>query len=237
MNIFYAIFIFPLRFLMDLALNAAVSMTESVGWSIIVLSILVNTVLLPLYYLAEKWQNKERNIRRKIAPELAEIKKSYRGEEQYNRTVTLYKKFNYHPIKSLRTSFGFLIQVPFFIAAYTLLSHNPLLDHVPFLFLSNLGVPDALVSFNGININLMPFLMTVINLFSSFIYAKSLNTGEKVKLVLMALLFLVLLYNSSSGLVFYWTMNNVYSLVKNTIHNPVDSGTLEVISKGKSSSV
>lgn len=222
---------------MDLALNAAASWTESVGWSIIVLSILVNTVLLPLYYLAEKWQNKERNIQRQMSPELAEIKKSYRGEEQYNRTVTLYKEFNYHPVKSLRTSFGFLIQVPFFIAAYTLLSHNPLLDYVSFLFLDNLGAPDALISFNGININLMPFLMTVINLFSSFIYAKSLNTGERVKLVFMALLFLVLLYNSSSGLVFYWTMNNIYSLVKNTIHNPVDTGTLEVIGKGKSSSI
>ncbi len=211
---------------MDSALNAAVSMTGSVGWSIIVLSVLVNTVLLPLYYLAEKWQNKERNIRRQMAPELNNIKKSFRGEEQYNRTVTLYKNFNYHPVKSLRTSFGFLIQVPFFIAAYTLLSHNPLLEHVPFLFLSNLGIPDALVSFYGININLMPFLMTVINLVSSFIYAKSLNTGEKVKLVFMAFLFLVLLYNSSSGLVFYWTMNNIYSLVKNIIHNPVNINPL-----------
>jgi len=222
---------------MELVLNAAVSITGSVGWAIFVLSILVNTVLLPLYYLAEKWQNKERNIKQQIAPELAEIKTNYRGEDQYNRTVALYKKFNYHPIKSLRTSFGFLIQVPFFIAAYTLLSHNFLLNNVPFLFLTDLGMPDGLISFGGININLMPFLMTVINLFSSFIYTKSLNTGEKVKLVFMALLFLVLLYNSSSGLVFYWTMNNIYSLVKNTIHNPVDAGDFTAVSKGNSQSI
>ena len=137
---------------MDLALNKAVLLTGSVGLSIVFLSILVNTVLLPLYYLAEKWQNKERNIQHRMAPGLAEIKKSCRGEEQYNRTVSLYKEFSYHPIKSLRTSFGFLIQVPFFIAAYTLLSHNPLLDNVPFLFLNNLGMPDALIPFSGINI-------------------------------------------------------------------------------------
>ena len=224
MNIFYAVFVFPLRFLMDLALNKTVLLTGSVGLSIVFLSILVNTVLLPLYYLAEKWQNKERNIQHRMAPGLAEIKKSCRGEEQYNRTVSLYKEFSYHPIKSLRTSFGFLIQVPFFIAAYTLLSHHPLLDNVPFLFLNNLGMPDALISFSGININLMPVLMTVINLVSSLIYAKSLSTGEKGKLIFVALLFLVLLYNSSSGLVFYWTMNNLYSLIKNTIHNPVDTG-------------
>jgi len=228
MNIFYFIFVFPLRFLMDLALNTAAFRIESVGWSIIVLSIVVNTILLPLYYLAERLQNKERKIQRQMAPELVEIKKSYRGEKQYDRTVILYKKFNYHPVKSLRTSFGFLIQVPFFIAAYTLLSHSSLLDHVSFLFLNNLGAPDSLISLNGISINLMPFLMTVINLFSSFVYAKNLNIGEKVKLVSMAFLFLVLLYNSSSGLVLYWTMNNIYSLVKNIIHNPVDSGQFVV---------
>ena len=228
MNIFYAVFVFPLRFLMDGVLNASAVWTGSVGLSIILLSILVNTVLLPLYYLAEKWQNIERNIQGQMAPRLADIKKGYRGEEQYNRTVALYKEFNYHPIKSLRTSFGFLIQVPFFIAAYTLLSHNPLLDNVRFLFLNNLGMPDALISVGGLTINIMPVLMTVINLFSSLIYAKNLNRGEKVKLVSMALLFLVLLYNSSSGLVFYWTMNNLYSLVKNIIHNPVNINPLVV---------
>ena len=30
----------------------------------------------------------------------------------------------------------------------------------------------------------------------------------------MALIFLVLLYSSPAGLVLYWTMNNVFSLVK-----------------------
>lgn len=233
MNIFYTIFIFPLSFLMDLVLNSAVLWTGSAGVSIIVLSILVNTVLLPLYYLAERWQNRERNIQRLMAPELTEIKKNYRGEEQYNHTVVLYKEFNYHPIKSLRTSFGFLIQVPFFIAAYTLLSHNPLLDNVSFILLNNLGLPDALISFGGININVMPFVMTVINLFSSLIYAKALTFGEKARLVFVALLFLILLYNSSSGLVFYWTMNNLYSLIKNIIHNPVDFGPTESADKLK----
>lgn len=159
-----------------------------------------------------------------MSSELAYIKKSYRGEEKYRKTVELYRKHNYHPIKSLRTSFGFLIQVPFFIAAYTLLSHNPALNHVSYLFLGDLGKPDSLISFVGININLMPLLMTVINLFSSFVYTHNLTLGEKYKLVFLAMLFLILLYDSSSGLLLYWSLNNLYSLVKNIIHNPVDTG-------------
>jgi len=222
MNIFELIFIFPLRFLMNLVLQGGYALTGNVGVSILILSIVVNTALLPLYYLAERWQNKERRVQHSMAPRLAEIKRTYKGEERYNRTVELYKSFNYHPIQSLRTSFGFMIQVPFFIAAYTLLAHNHLLEGASFLFLNNLGVPDALIPLGSIHINLMPILMTLINLGSSIVYARTLSKGDKIKFAVVALIFLVLLYRSSSGLVLYWTLNNLYSLVKNMIHNPVD---------------
>ncbi len=221
MNIFELIFIFPLRFLMEFVLKESVGVIGSVGGSILILSIVVNTVLLPLYYLAEKWQNKERDVQRAMAPRLAEIKNSSKGEVRYNLTAELYREHGYHPVKSLRTSFGFLIQVPFFIAAYTLLSHNPLLEGSGFLFLNDLGSPDGIIDVGFLHINLMPLLMTLFNLISSLIYAKNLTVGEKAKLGFVALLFLVLLYNSPSGLVLYWTLNNIYSLVKNLIHNPV----------------
>ena len=232
MNVFELIFIFPLRFVMDLVLRGSFSVTGSVGISIVLLSVAVNTALLPLYYLAEKWQNKERDVQRRMAPRLAEIKKQYKGEARYDKTAELYNEFSYHPAKSLRTSFGFLIQVPFFIAAYTLLSHNPLLEGASFLFLKNLGTPDRLISLGGFTINLMPLLMTLFNFISSSVYSKSLTRGEKVKLVLIALVFLVLLYNSPSGLVMYWTLNNVYSLVKNVIHNPVIPGAAVSVAIG-----
>ena len=209
---------------MNMILEGSFTLTDSVGAGIFILSIVVNTALLPLYYLAEKWQNKERDLQRVMAPRIAEIKKNFKGEEKYNRTVELYKKFNYHPIKSLRTSFGFLIQVPFFIAAYTLLSHNPLLEGVSFLFLKDLGSPDGFLRIGILSVNLMPLLMTFFNILSSSVYAKSFTRSEKMKLGFIALLFLVLLYTSSSGLVLYWTLNNIYSLVKNLIHNPVSTG-------------
>ncbi|SCW71408.1 hypothetical protein SAMN02910456_02741, partial [Ruminococcaceae bacterium YRB3002] len=41
---------------------------------------------------------------------------------------------------------------------------------------------------------------------------------DKIVLYLSAAIFLVLLYDSPSGLVFYWTFNNVFALVKNAIY-------------------
>lgn len=221
MNIFYMIFIFPLVSGMKFILGLSYDIIGSYGLSIVIMSIVVNTVLLPLYYLAEKWQNRERQIQRKMSPEIKEINKTYKGEEKYNKTVEIYKKYNYHPVYSFRTSFGFLIQVPFFIAAYTLLSKYEPFNGISFLFIDNLSEPDSLLTIGAFSINILPFVMTLFNLLSSFVYTKGLTKGEQYKLFFMALLFLFLLYTSSSALVFYWTLNNVYSLFKNVIHNPV----------------
>ncbi len=57
--------------------------------------------------------------------------------------------------------------------------------------------------------------MTLVNVISSIIYTKGFPLREKIQLHVMAVLFLVLLYNSPSGLVLYWTLNNVFSLIKN----------------------
>jgi hypothetical protein len=50
---------------------------------------------------------------------------------------------------------------------------------------------------------------------SASLYSKGLLFKEKAQLYGMALLFLVLLYNSPAGLVLYWTANNAFSLLKN----------------------
>jgi hypothetical protein len=57
--------------------------------------------------------------------------------------------------------------------------------------------------------------MTAINCIAGTIYSKKLPLKEKAQLYGMAGVFLVLLYNSPAGLTLYWTMNNVFSLLKN----------------------
>ena len=59
--------------------------------------------------------------------------------------------------------------------------------------------------------------MTVINVIASLIYASKQSLKDKLQLIGMALIFLILLYGSPSGLVFYWTINNLFSLVKNIV--------------------
>ncbi|MCL2184470.1 MAG: YidC/Oxa1 family membrane protein insertase [Treponema sp.] len=164
--------------------------------------------------VAEKWQEIERKTIQKLKPKINKIKKAFKGDEQYMVLATYYKQNHYHPIYALRSTFGLLIQVPFFIAAYKYLSHLEILKGASFLFINNLGAPDSLIPIAG-GINLLPILMTCINCVSAAVYAHSFDLKDKIQLYLISLIFLILLYNSPSGLVLYWTLNNIFSLLKN----------------------
>lgn len=215
LSLLYDIFISPLMVGMNFVLVNAYSILHSYGLAIVVLSLVVNTVLLPLYHMADKWQQEEREKQNKMADKVAEIKQAFQGQERFMMLKTLYRQNHYHPIMAVRNSVGFLIQVPFFFAAYQLLSHFPALNGQSFGPFANLGLPDGLLTIGDLHINVMPFVMTGINLLSAFVYTKGLSSKDKIQLYVFAGIFLVLLYTSPVGLVLYWTLNNAYSLGKN----------------------
>ncbi len=122
----------------------------------------------------------------------------------------LYRLHGYHPVYALRSLAPLAIQVPFFIAAFGLLSHYPAFEGVGFLFLPDLARPDRLLG----GVNLMPWLMTALNLYALHLYGRQLNRAAWAQGVLVALLFLFLLYDSPAGLVLYWSCNNLLSVLK-----------------------
>jgi YidC/Oxa1 family membrane protein insertase len=214
-NIFYTIIIYPITQILEFTFFFSQKLFKETGISIILISVAISVLCLPLYAVAEKWQQLERDTGKKLKPKADKIKKVFKGDEQYMILSTYYRQNHYHPIYALRSSFGMLIQVPFFIAAYSYLSHLEIIKNVPFLFIKDLGAPDALFSIGGFTINLLPVVMTLINCFAGAIYVKGLPARDKIQLYGMAGIFLILLYNSPSALVLYWTMNNVFSVVKN----------------------
>ncbi|PKP08792.1 MAG: hypothetical protein CVU09_14675, partial [Bacteroidetes bacterium HGW-Bacteroidetes-4] len=69
-------------------------------------------------------------------------------------------------------------------------------------------------------VHLLPILMTVVNLITAWFYTRNGNTGERKQMLVVAAIFLVLLFNLPSGLVLYWTMNNVFSFFRLFVTNP-----------------
>jgi YidC/Oxa1 family membrane protein insertase len=212
-NILYTLIIFPIEQIIELCYVFAFKITKSPGLSIIGLSVAVSTLILPIYLMAEKQQKAEREKQKQMKGEIDNIKAVFKGDKRYMLISTYYRQNNYHPVYALRSSIDLFLQIPFFIAAYHFLHNLELLNGQAFKFISDLGSPDRLLG----NINLLPAIMTVINCVSGAIYAKDLQIKEKVQLYGMALIFLVLLYNSPAALVLYWTCNNIYNLFKNII--------------------
>ena len=213
------IFIYPVYMFVEFIFFLANNITDDyIGFSIILLSITVNVICLPIYNVAEGWQEKERTTQKKLKPKIADIKAVFSGDERYMILATYYRQNQYHPLYAVRGMFALLIQIPFFIAAYKLLSGLTMLNNASFLFLKDLGKPDGLLYVAGMHINALPILMTFINILASAVYSKGLTIKEKLQLYITAAVFLVLLYNSPSGLVFYWTLNNIFSLFKNVFY-------------------
>ncbi|MEO8326023.1 MAG: YidC/Oxa1 family membrane protein insertase [Nitrospirota bacterium] len=210
MNFLYQIFISPIEAVMHLGLSITYSAIGDYGLSILLLSLLLNLVLLPLFHIAEKWQEAERRVQNRLKPKLQEFKKAFSGEERHTMIHTLYRQAGYHPIYAMRGSVGFLLQLPFWIAAYQLLSHYQPLQGVSFLLIEDLGNPDKLLW----GINLLPFVMTVVNLLAAFVYTQKLGVIDKIQPLIISLFFLALLYNSPAGLLLYWTFNSIFSLVR-----------------------
>jgi membrane protein insertase Oxa1/YidC/SpoIIIJ len=214
LSLLYTIIIYPITLIIEIVFVASENLFKEAGLSIFFVSAAISVFCLPLYMIAEKLQEIERNIQKKFAPKIAKVKNVFKGDERYMILSTYYRQNHYHPVYAIRSSLGLLIQIPFFIAAYSYLSHLEALQGASFLFIKDLGKPDMLLPIIG-GINLLPFIMTFINCASGAIYTKGLLIRDKFQIYGIAFVFLVLLYNSPSGLVLYWILNNVFSLIKN----------------------
>lgn len=221
-SILYSVLIMPLEILFQAVYAFAFNVIRHPGLSIIALSLVMNILLLPLYRRADALQEEERNIEMKLAPGVKHIKKTFRGDEQMLILQTYYRQNNYKPTSVLRSGVSLFLQIPFFMAAYHFLSNLPLLQGSVLGPITDLGRSDQLLTIAGFTINVLPVIMTLVNIASSFLFSRDYPLKTKIQLYGLALFFLVFLYNKPAGLVFYWTLNNCFSLIKNVFYKLKD---------------
>ena len=217
LTVLYTFFIAPLELFMTTVLDWGYGLFASYGWSIVLMSLVVNTVILPIYNKAEGWQEEERAVKKSFEATEAMIKRTFKGQERFAMLTTMRRQAGYSSKLALRSSLGFFLQIPFFIAAYHLLSNMTVLKGVAFGPIADLGAADGLIAVGDWHINALPLIMTAVNLLSAFVYTARLTKQDKIQLYGLSALFLVLLYTSPAALTFYWTLNNVYSLGKNIV--------------------
>ena len=222
LSVIYNIIIKPIEliveFVFELMFRILGQRQTNQGLAVIGVSIAISFLTLPLYRRADAVQQKERDTQKKLSKWVNHIKKTFKGDERFMMLQTYYKENGYSPIQALNGSLSLLLEIPFFIAAYHFLSNLEVLNGASFGPFSDLGVPDSLFSIGNFKVNVLPIAMTIINCISSAIYLKGFPLKDKLQTYGMALIFLVLLYNSPAGLVVYWTCNNIFGLIKNIFY-------------------
>jgi len=209
-------------------LHGLTALVGQPGPAIVALAVSVKVLLLPLTIVAERWQEQVNATQARLQPGLDAINAAHRGEERARRTQALYREQGVHPLYTLKSLLGVLIQLPVFIAVFDMLAEDFDLYRVPFLWIQDLSRPDALlrlplcVPFFGCDLNLLPFLMSGVSLaallrFRSAVRTPSLVRRQRRNLTGMTLLFFLLFYTFPAGMVLYWTSTNAFQLAAQEI--------------------
>ncbi len=219
----YHLIITPIEIVVEITFGIMYSLLNNYGLAIIAVSLVIQTLVLPLYKRSDAIQDEERARQKAMSRWVEHIKRTFKGDERYMMLSTYYRQQGYKSWYALGSSFSILLQIPFFIAAFHYLSNLTELSGQSFSFIHDLGRPDETFWIGALPINVLPIAMTLINMLSGAIYTRTLPLREKVQVYGLALVFLVLLYNSPAGLVLYWTINNLYSLCKNIVMKGIGS--------------
>ena len=208
-NLFY-----PLEQLYKYLYLATYDIIGNYGIALILLSLFIYIVLFPFNQRAQQIQNEERDVQAIISPQIAEIKKQYHGKEQYEKIQRLYHRYAYHPIYAIRSAAGIVFQIPFFVAARSMLYSLQEIKGVQWGVIQNLGEPDQLLA----GINLLPFVMTFVTILYAFVMPK-LTKKEITQTIIIGIIFLIILYPAPSALLIFWTWNLLWSLLHSLLFN------------------
>lgn len=209
----YDFTLYPIESIMESMLIIFIGLTGSTFWSIVVLALSVRLLTKPLEKITAAAVRTQAQFEAVLRPQLAAIKHEHSGSQRHDAITRLYQRYSYHPIFAVRSLLGLLVQLPFFIAAYFMLSGFTDMSGVVIPLLGDLGVPDTLLFGR---FHLLPFIMTFVNILALVTVADSHSKGL-IQGLAISFVFLVLLYESPLGLIIYWTTSNLVSLSANLI--------------------
>jgi YidC/Oxa1 family membrane protein insertase len=205
------------------------SFVRNYGVAIIILTILINLALFPLKYKsivsAAKMQ--------KLQPQMKAIQEKYKKlkptdpkrQQMNSEVMALYKE---HGVNPLGGCLPLLLQMPFFIAFYNLLSVAIELRHAPFFFwIKDLSAAD--------HTYILPILMTLSMVaMQKMTPMPSADPVQAKMMMAMPIFFGFMLAFTSSGLVLYWLTSNVVGIGQQYFLNKFGPNASANISQKKS---
>jgi len=184
-------------------LNHINNLVKNWGWSIILLTLLVKAVFYPLSATSYKSMAKIK----KLQPRLQSLKERYVDDKRkfQQEMLKLYKTENVNPAGGC---LPILVQIPVFMALYWVLLESVELRQADFMFwLKDLSLPDPYF--------VLPLIMGASMLAQHVLNPAPVNDPIQKKIIMvMPIVFTVFFLWFPAGLVLYWVVNNLLSIVQ-----------------------
>ena len=116
-KLLFFIFIQPLVLLIECIFTIMSRLFGNYGLAIIMVSIVINLLILPLYKRSDAMQEQERKKQKDMEHWVKHIRKTFKGDERFMMLSTYYRQQEYQPLNAIMCSLSLLLQIPFFIAA------------------------------------------------------------------------------------------------------------------------
>ncbi len=183
------------------------------GLAILLLSVLIKLVLWFPTHSSYKNMYMTQQKMKEIQPKLEALKRKYPDEKQKQQeeTMKLYQQAGINPLGGCLPLF---FQMPVFFALYATLSHCIELRGANFLWLSDLTLMDKT--------HVLPLLMGVSMIVQQKVSGQAANmaTGQQKFMMWFFPVFLsIISLKWASGLLLYWMITNVLSIVQQKIVN------------------
>jgi YidC/Oxa1 family membrane protein insertase len=189
------------------------------GWSIVIITVIINLVLLPLRFTMMKSSLKMQRIQ----PQINEIKEKYK---KFKATDPRRSDMN-HEIMALQKREGvnmfggclpMLVQIPLLFAFYSMLAKVIELRQAHWLWLPDLSAADPY--------HILPILMIVSQFLVQF-YTPSPGVDpaqQKMMAFTMPAFTGFITWNYASGLALYWAVGNLISIAQQAVMNQTSLG-------------
>lgn len=196
-------------------LNLLHKLLPNYGIAIILLTIIIKVVFWPITHKSTDQMKKMATLQ----PQMKEIQAKFKDKPQkmQEAMMALYKENKVNPMAGC---LPMVVQIPVFIALFTVLRSAVELRFAGFLWIRDLSEPEGLFPeifamlplINALNI--LPIFMTVLTFIQQKLTPTSVDPQQQKIMMMMPVVFLFILYNMASGLVLYWSVNQVLSILQ-----------------------
>nr|WP_314898985.1 membrane protein insertase YidC [uncultured Deefgea sp.] len=172
------------------------------GWSIIIVTLLLKAAFFPLASASYRSMAKMRLL----APRMEELKKRH-GDDRVKFQQSVMEMYKTEKVNPLGGCLPMLVQIPVFIGFYWMLLAAVELRQAPWAFwIHDLSVPDPLY--------ILPLIMAVSMYVQTTLSPPPPDPMQAKMMKWMPIAFSVFFFFFPAGLVLYWVVNNILSIIQ-----------------------